>query len=331
MHLKLPIILVLFILNNAYSAAQNLQERTWTFRAMGSGFAITAIHEDTVLADAALLKAKTEINRIEKLISSWDPNSETSQINKNAGIQPIKVSQELFNLVERSIKISELTAGAFDISYASMDRIWKFDGSMTRKPDANSIQASVLKVNYKNIILNKEQKTVFLKEKGMKIGFGAIGKGYAADKAKSLLLKMGIKNGMVNAGGDLIAWGKPVDAPNWRVGIASPKEHDQIIGWLATNAAAIVTSGDYEKFVIFDGVRYAHIINPKTGYPTTGVKSVTIVSPITEFGDALATAVFVLGLENGLSLVNQLKGVECLIIDDNDKIWTSEELVFEAN
>ena len=151
---------------------------------MGSAFDITVVSENNVSANEAIDLAVAEISRIEKLISSWDLNSETSAINKNAGIAPVKVSEELYQLIERSIKISELTDGAFDISYASMDRIWKFDGSMTEMPSTNDIENSVSKVGYKNILLDKNRGTVFLKNKGMKIGFGAIGKGYAADMAK---------------------------------------------------------------------------------------------------------------------------------------------------
>ena len=175
--------------------------------------------------------AIAEISRIEKIISSWDANSQTSEINKNAGIKPVKVDKELFDLIERSIAISELTDGAFDISYASMDKIWKFDGTMTTMPSAQEIQASVAKVGYKNIVLNKEKTTVYLKLKGMKIGFGGIGKGFAADKAKSLLISKGVKAGIINASGDMNTWGKQPNGEDWTA-ITNPMNKNNAFGLL---------------------------------------------------------------------------------------------------
>ena len=326
---SLCLLVFLFLLKMSIVEAQIFHQKTWTFQAMGSAFAITAIHSDSIYIEKCLKQAKAEIFRIEQLISSWDAHSETSNINRNAGIEPVKVSAELIQLIQRSIRLSKLTNGAFDISYASMDKVWTFDGARIEEFDTAQIRQSVSKVNYQNIILNRSQSTVFLKEKGMKIGFGGIGKGYAADKAKALLLTLGIENGVVNAGGDLIAWGKKNNHTEWSVGIANPNQRKKIIGTLAMNNSAVVTSGDYEKFVIINGKRHAHIINPTTGFPTLGIKSVTIVCPIAEMADALATSIFVMGIEKGLSLVNQLKGVQCLIIDEDDKILTSNGLEFQ--
>ena len=160
----------------------------------------------------------------------------------------------------------------------------------------------------------------------MKIGFGAIGKGYAAQKAKEKMFALGIKSGVVNAAGDLIAWGVDIDGKTFRVGIADPKEKGKVLLRLNVKNTSVVTSGDYERFVMFDGVRYAHIIDPRTGYPTTGIKSVTIVSNNPELADALSTSVFVLGVEKGIYLINQLDGVECLIVTDDDKLVTSDRL-----
>ncbi|MFZ3274596.1 MAG: FAD:protein FMN transferase, partial [Lutibacter sp.] len=154
---------------------------------MGSRFDISVVADDSIQANTAIKLAIDEISRIEKLISSWDSSSQTSEIIKNAGEKPVKVDKELFDLIERCIAISKLTDGAFDISYASMDKIWKFDGSMKAMPSEEEIIAAVSKIGYQNMILDKINQTVFLRLKGMKIGFGAIGKGYAADKAKSLL------------------------------------------------------------------------------------------------------------------------------------------------
>ncbi|MCB2219515.1 MAG: FAD:protein FMN transferase [Bacteroidetes bacterium] len=298
---------------------------------MGSRFDITVVANDSVEANEYIDLAVAEIQRIEKLISSWDPNSQTSEINKNAGIKPVKVDKELFNLIDRAIRISRLTEGAFDISYASMDRIWKFDGSMKTMPSEAEIKNSVSKVGYGNIILDKAQSTVFLKIPGMKIGFGAIGKGYAADKAKALLMEKGVAAGIINASGDMNTWGKKPDGTDWKVAITNPFDKSKAFALLPLKQGAVVTSGDYEKFVEFNGIRYAHIINPKTGYPATGIISATVFGPSAELCDALATSVFVMGIEVGLDLINQLPDMECVIIDEKGGIHTSQNITIDKS
>jgi thiamine biosynthesis lipoprotein len=293
---------------------------------MGSSFELVAIANIESNRNKAIEAAIVEIDRIENLISSWKPNSETSQINTQAGIEPVRISLELFNLIERTIKISDLTNGAFDISFNSLNPIWTFDGREMEAPDSTLIKSSVSKINYKNIILDRQQQTVYLKEKGMKVGFGAIGKGYAANRAKMIMIDHGIKSGLINAGGDLIAWGKQENGDPWKIGIADPAKEKEYIAWLSVSDKSVVTSGNYEKFVIIDGKKYGHIINPRTGFPVEGIQSVTLVSPDAELSDALATSVFVLGVQQGLELVNKLKNVDCLIIDDENKIWTSDHL-----
>lgn len=293
---------------------------------MGSRFDITVVAASQKQADTFINIATTEISRIEKLISSWDVNSQTSLINNNSGIKAVKVDTELFNLIDRALKISKLTNGAFDISYASMDKIWKFDGSMTEMPTKEAIKKSVDKVGYQNIILDKAQQSVFLKLKGMKIGFGAIGKGYAADKAKALLIKKGVKSGIINAAGDLNTWGKQPNGDDWKVAIVNPLNKEKVFSWMPINNSAVVTSGNYEKHVKFNNILYSHIIDPRTGYPATGVLSVTIFTKTAELADALATSIFVMGKDTGLDFVNQLNGVECIIIDINNTIITSKNI-----
>jgi len=293
---------------------------------MGSKFEIAVVTNDTLSATNYINLAIDEITRIEKLISSWDVNSQTSEIIRNAGIKPVKVSKELIDLIERSIAISTLTDGAFDISYASMDKIWKFDGSMKIMPSENEIKASVSKVGYKNIILDKKNNTVYLKLKGMKIGFGAIGKGYAADKAKSLLISEGAKAGIINASGDMNTWGKQPNGEDWNVAITNPLNKNNAFAVLPITNSAVVTSGDYEKFVTFNGKQYTHIIDPRTGYPSTGIISVSVFAPKAELADALATSIFVMGTEVGINRINQLSKIACIIIDDEGKIHTSKNI-----
>ncbi len=297
---------------------------------MGSGFDITVVANDSVQANEYIDTAVNEIIRIEKLISSWDQNSQTSAINKNSGNKPVKVDQELFGLIERAIGISKLTDGAFDISYASMDRIWKFDGSMTKMPTEEIVKLSVTKVGFQNILLDKENGTVFLKLKGMKIGFGAIGKGYAADKAKELLVKKGVPSGIINASGDMNTWGKQPNGQAWKVAITNPMDKNKAFALLPiTTNGAVVTSGNYEKYVTFEDKRYSHIIDPRTGYPSSGIISVTVFAPKAELADALATSVFVMGKEVGLNRIDQLPKIECVIIDENGNIFTSKNIEIE--
>ena len=310
--------------------AQQTQQKTLTL--MGSAFVFSAADESDTLAWEAIEAGIAEVRRIEALISSWDPNSQTSEINRNAGIQPVKVDWELFALIRRALKVAQLTQGAFDPSFAAIDQVWRFDGSMQSLPSEAEIQHSVRNIDYQKVILNAQDTTVYV-EKGMKLSFGAIGKGYAANRAKQVMQSLGVAHGLVNAGGDLICWGKKGGNTDWRIGIADPETKGQVRGWLSINDLAVVTSGDYEKFAMIEGVRYAHIIDPRTGYPAHGLRSVSIFCPDVELADALATAVFVMGKEEGLSLVNQLRGIEVVLITDEGDIVSSKglRLEFEGN
>ena len=293
---------------------------------MGSDFEITIVEKNDSEANRLINIAINEISRIESLISSWDKNSQTTLINYNSGIKPVKVDTELFNLISRSIKVSNLSQGAFDISYASLDKVWFFDKKMQKMPSDDQIANSVAKVGFENIILNDKEQTVFLKLKGMKIGFGAIGKGYAADRAKEILIKNNVKSGIINASGDLTAWGQKPSGEDWMVAIVNPLNKTKVFSWLPLKNKSIVTSGNYERFINFDGKSYSHIIDPRTGYPSQGILSVTIVTENAELADALATSVFVLGEEIGMNMVNQLKGVDCIIINSDNKIIKSKNI-----
>lgn len=316
--------------------ASHAQERKYvtvhkTLKLMGSRFDITVVSVNEELGYINIDEAAAEIRRIEKMISSWEQDSETSLINKNAGIRPIKVSIELFKLIERAKQISEITDGAFDISYASMDKVWKFDGSMEHKPTESEIKKSIAKVGYQKIILNSEDQTVFLKEKGMKISFGAIGKGYAADRAKEFLVSKQVVGGIINASGDLTTWGTKASGEKWLIGIVNPLSKDKIISWLPILESSVATSGNYEKYVTFGGKRYSHIIDPRTGYPSTGISSVSIFAKSAELCDALATAVFIMGTDAGLSLINQLGGTEAIVFGEDNKINKSSGILFDNN
>lgn len=293
---------------------------------MGCKFDITVLADNEGEANRYINEAVNEMRRIEDLISSWDPNSQTSEINRNAGIKAVQVDDELYNLIKRAIRISNITDGAFDISYASMDRIWKFDGNSYNMPSDQVIAKSVSKVGFKKITLDDATNSVYLQERGMKIGFGAIGKGYAADKAKALLFSRGVKGGIINASGDMNTWGKQVDGEDWKIAITNPMNKKESYGMLPLTKGAVVTSGNYENYVMIGGKRYSHIIDPRTGIPTQGILSVTMFSPSAELADAMATSVFVLGVEVGLDRINQLKHLDCIIVDDQGKLHYSENI-----
>jgi FAD:protein FMN transferase len=239
----------------------------------------------------------------------------------------VQVDKEVFDLVYRAKKISGLTQGAFDISYGSIDKsLWNFDTNMKALPDAEKAKQSIRLINYNNIILDEIESTIFLKEKGMRIGFGGIGKGYAADRARQVLIQKGISKAVVNAAGDLITLGTQPNGQPWTVGIADPETKYYPFSQLAISNKAVATSGNYEKFVIIEGKKYSHTIDPKTGYPVSGIKSVTIISPSAELADAMTTPVMVMGIKAGLNMVNQLKELACIIIDDNNKLYTSNNV-----
>lgn len=316
----------LFLLLIPTLAFGQLKHRTEITLLMGSRFEITPYAETDSMVELAIETAKKEIKRAELVISEWIPESEISMVNKNAGIKPVKVSKELLGLVKRSIKVSDLTDGSFDISWAAARNVWHFDGSLTKIPEQSVLDSLKKLINYKNIEINEEAQTIYLKNKGMAIGLGAIGKGYAANLSRDALKNLGIKSGIVICGGDLITWGYPAEGKLWPIGIANPDKQQEAIAWFEVGEMAVVTSGDYERFAMIDGVRYGHIIDPRTCFPVSGLRSVTIICPDAEIADALATSVYVLGKVKGLALVNQMKGVECVIIDNDGNFIASEHL-----
>ncbi|SFA60175.1 thiamine biosynthesis lipoprotein [Pedobacter suwonensis] len=294
---------------------------------MGNRFEFTVIAEHEQEGNAAIDSAIKEVQRIEQLLTTYSELSQTSLINRHAGLKPVTVDEEVINLIERSIRISEITDGAFDITYGSIDkRLWNFDQRMTSLPDEETALKSVGLIDYRNVIIDKKQSTVLLKNKGMRIGFGGIGKGYAADRAKLVLQQLGIRSGIVNAAGDLTTWGTQIGGHAWTVGIADPEQTDRPFSALKISDMAIATSGSYEKYATINGKRYSHTIDPKTGLPVSGVKSVSIICPSAELADALATPVVVMGVKVGLELINQIKQVACIVIDDDDRVFTTKNI-----
>ena len=294
---------------------------------MGNQFELTVVSDDRLWAEECIDEAIGEIKRIEALLTTFKDDSQTAKINAHAGLRPVPVGKEVFDLIHRSLKISALTQGAFDITYGSLDkRFWNFDVNMTALPDKHTAKQAVRLIDWRNVALNEKDCTVFLKEKGMRIGFGGIGKGYAAGKAKELLQQKGVRHGVVNASGDLVTWGLQPNGKPWTVGIASPSHQRLPFSYLDVSNMAVATSGNYEKYAIINGKKYSHTIDPKTGYPVSGIKSVTVICPSAELADALATPVMVMGCRAGVCLINQMKNVACIIIDDDDRLYTSTNI-----
>ncbi|NNC94653.1 MAG: FAD:protein FMN transferase [Chitinophagales bacterium] len=327
------IILFLSLSFSLYISANNSDEAIYTrsFIAMGSDFQITIITTSKQRADSLLNLAYSEVDRIEKLISSWDKHSETSRINENAGKSVQKISGELYDLIFRSIKISILTQGAFDITFGSGNTdFWKFNPDVEFLPDDSTVKSSLKLIGYDKIVLNPKDTSILLRHVGMKIGFGAIGKGYAADRVAAVLKSSQVKSGVINAGGDIVCWGKQLSGNDWSIGIANPEMADLAFSYLKISDMAVVTSGNYEKYFIIDGVEYCHIIDPRTAMPVTNnVSSVTVISRIGEFADAIATAIFILGEETGIYLVDDVEDLECLILLKDGRIITSRGIDLE--
>ncbi len=291
---------------------------------MGSHFTFTAVSADDSLAWRAIRAGLRETQRIDRLCSYWDSASQVVKINRLAGVRPVVVDQEVFDLIQRTLKISALSGGAFDISFASGDKIYRFDRQEHASlPDSATVRASVRHIGWQKIRLDPAARSVFLPEKGMRINLAGILQGYGVRRAQEIMKKMGIAGGLINGSGDVYCWGHQADGTGWRIAIGDPARPRSVSSWLTVSDLAVVTAGNYEQYFTVNGRYYGHIINPHTGYPATGLRSVTIVCPDVELADALDDAVFVLGPTDGLALINRLAGVSCTLIDDSGRTLVS--------
>ena len=279
--------------------------------------------DDKKRGNRAIDEAIVEINRIVKVMSEWNPDSEISRVNQNAGIKPVKVSEELYRVLEASINIGKKTQGAFDITFKSAGKLWNFRNQTV--PSESKIIEAIKNIDYRNVQLDPTNKAVLITNKNTQIGLGGIAKGYAVDRAVQIIKKHQFTEFAVNAGGDLYAQGRHSDSL-WKVGIQNPRAKDDILATLPVGNMAVATSGDYERFFIHEGTRYSHIIDPRTGYPASACQSVTVLAPRTFWADALATGIFVLGPQDGLALVNSMEEIEALIVDRNGEVLLSRGL-----
>lgn len=297
---------------------------------MGSAFELMVADEREEFAKRMLDEGINEIRRIEELLSEFIPTSITSVINQYNGIQPLPVDPECFALIERCIGISRLTDGCFDITVSPLKKLYSFRKEAFTMPARKQINEALDKVGYRKIRLHKESCSISFAQSGMQISFSAIGKGYASDRVKQLWVKNGVKSGYINASGDLNAFGSRPDGSPWKIGIANPSDRKQVLMHIPLHNASAATSGDYEQHFIYRNTRYSHNLNPLTGLPINGIQSVTVFSPGAELSDALATAVYVKGIEPGIEFINQLPHTHCVIIDEKQQVHFSKNLVYET-
>jgi thiamine biosynthesis lipoprotein len=293
--------------------------------AMGSSLSIEVFGADQGACDRAVEAARAEIERLERIMTDWKPDSPLMDVNRAAGVKAVEVPPELFFIIERSVKIAELTDGAFDISFAGAGKLWNWRAKEPVVPSAEAVEASLRNVGWRGILLEEAKRSVFLSKPGMRIGLGAIGPGYAGDLAMAKIRALGIRDACVNLSGDVLLAGRKDGVP-WNVAVTHPRKKGESLLMLPVSNAAVSTSGDYERYFEKDGTRYCHIIDPRTGYPAAGCQSVTIVAPNLAFADALATALFVLGPEKGLELVEKLEGVHAAIVDAAGELRMSSRL-----
>jgi len=294
---------------------------------MGSHFTFTVVAPDDSTAQRALRAGLGEVRRIDRLMSFWDSTSEVVRINRLAGVRPVPVSAETYALIGRTLRLSQLSDGAFDISFASADKLYKFDKQAhAGLPDSASVRASVRRIGWQKIQLDAARHTVFLPEKGMRINLAGILQGYGIRRAKQVLKDMGIAGGLLNGSGDICCWGRQADGSLWRVAIGNPDQPRTVAAWIDVTDVAVVTAGNYEQYFTVGKQVYGHIINPRTGYPSVGLRSVTIVCPDVELADGLDEVVFVKGPTEGLAFINKLKNVQCVLITDDNRTLVSKGL-----
>ena len=291
---------------------------------MGTEITVEFWDQDIAHARQCAQKIFSEMRRIDALMSPYRPDSELSLINRQAAKQSVIVSEEMFNLLQKSIQVAELSDGAFDITFSSVGHL--YDYRQRVKPSKQQIQNSLATINYQHILLDKNKRSVHFTRSGVRIDLGGIAKGHAVDNGITILKKCGIKGGLVSAGGDSRILGDRGDRP-WMMGLRHPRKEHGVAVVLPLSDTAISTSGDYERYFIENGERYHHIISPKTGKSVTSSWSATVIGPDATTSDALSTTIFVLGPKQGMELVENLPGIDAVIIDANGQMHYSSGLM----
>lgn len=290
---------------------------------MGTEVSVYLWSDDAEQGQQALEAVFDEAARIDRLMSTYKDDSEISRINRLAANGPVQASEELLQLIERSLDISVLTLGAFDITYDSVGQHYDFRSA--RRPDADTVDSELENIDYRLVRLDKAAGTVAFLQQGVRINLGGIAKGYVVERGVDILRYRGVQNAIVTAGGDSRLLGDRRGRP-WMVGIRDPRKEGEVAISVPLADEAISTSGDYERFFEEEGVRYHHIIQPRTGEPAGGMRSATVFGPDAVITDALSTSVFVLGVEDGLTLIATLPDYESIVIDAEDRVYYSDGL-----
>lgn len=327
--LLLPVLISALLLTGCFAKpGQNPNKNTTafeqTFFVMDTFVSVQIYAESEAKAEALFQDVQEEMVRLESILSSHIASSEVVEIGNFAGAKPVQVSADTMAVISTALEYAVQTQGAFDITLAPVLRLYNFTKGEEAKPSNIQLTETLPLVEWRKVIVNQAEGTVFLAEEGMTIDLGGIAKGYITDRAADILVAQGIKTGLVNSGGDIKLLGPKADGTPWRVGIKNPHQPATNFAIIEVSGGAIVTSGDYERYFVENGIRYHHIINPETGLPAEMVRSVTILAPDAETADLLSTAVFVLGPEAGMVLVEELTGVEAVIWDKDDRVtWSS--------
>lgn len=292
-------------------------------RVMGTVFRVVLRAEDDSAAHAAIDRCFRIFEHVDSTMSEWKPESPLSELNRNAGIRPVVIPQDLFDILALSIDVARRTDGAFDVTWASLRGLWTF-GDTASVPDSAEVADRVALVDWESLMLDAESRSAFLERSGMTVGLGGIAKGYALDEAAETLRSLGYRDFLLDAGGQIYAGGNAGDRA-WKVGIRDPRGGpEDWIGSLSVEDASTSSSGDYEHYFIGpDGVWYHHIIDPATGWPARGVRSVCVLHPQATLADAMSTAVFVLGPVRGVAFAER-EGFDALVIDDEDRVFMTE-------
>ncbi len=294
---------------------------------MGSEVRLTAWTDDEARAVRVFEQAFDEFDRLDRLMSVWHQGSDVSRVNAGAGRSKVSVAPETLEVLRIAQQVSEWTNGKFDVTFGALSGLWKFDHDQDdRIPAAADVQARLALIDFRALELDAASRTVVLRRAGMRVHLGGIGKGYAVDRAAAVLRAGGIHDFLIQSGGDLYAGGRRGDRP-WRTGIRDPRgPADQIIAALDVRDETFSTSGDYERFFMYDGRRYHHILDPDEGAPARGCRSVTIVARTAVLADALSTGVFILGPEAGMALIEKLPDVEGVVVSSRNTVLVSSGL-----
>jgi len=323
---SLPLLLLIIILAHACTPSVHIYKRSQVL--MGTVVEITVAAQNEKSAEEAMTAAFKEIRRLEEIMSTYIPSSDISRVNAAAGLSPVKVHRDLILVVKKALEFARVSGGAFNIALGPAIDLWNVTES-DRVPSDQELEAIRPLTDLRNIIVDEPTETLFLKEKGMRINLGGIGKGFAADYAYNVLLKQGVKSGIVAIAGDLRVFGKRPDGSAWNIGITHPRKKEGVMAqvrFLDRADMAISTSGDYERFFMKNGVRYHHVLSPDTLHPSRGNQSVSVIAKDSTTADAISTAIFAMDPAKGFKLLESLPGVEGIIMGDDGHIGLSPGL-----